>query len=269
MSEFGALFSGRGHGLVLPRSDEEQIDRYVAMHSSERGSVERHPFPRQVDFWAFSIVAALAWDLDPREDPPSRWGKVFIYTSQGILDEDLCSLLAVIAVSKLGSHRSRGGRASANRGSRQPAGGGRLPGRIGQTLRECAAHDPARSRNRARTHPARASATRLRQSRRGSMYEAACFSKRSALHLLAGSRGLLTIPGSPVNLTTVLPQNRQRTAISRTDYSRPIKVALADGLIRPEVSVLDYGCGRGDDVRHLGLRGVRSRGWDPAPLHRR
>ena len=37
MSDFAALFSGRSHGLVLPRSDEEHIVRYVAMHSSERG----------------------------------------------------------------------------------------------------------------------------------------------------------------------------------------------------------------------------------------
>lgn len=66
-----------------------------------------------------------------------------------------------------------------------------------------------------------------------------------------------------MDLASVLPANRQRTAISRTDYSRPIKIALADALIRPEISVLDYGCGRGDDVRHLALRGVRSRGWDP------
>lgn len=102
MSDFAALFSGRGHGLVLPRGDEDQIDRYVAMHSSDRASVERHPFPRQVDFWAFSVLAALIWDLPPREDPPGRWGKVFIYTSQGILDNDVGSLLAVIAVSKLG-----------------------------------------------------------------------------------------------------------------------------------------------------------------------
>lgn len=102
MSDFGALLSARAYGLVLPRSDEAQIDRYVAMHSSQRASAERHPFRRQVDFWAFSIVAALAWDLPPREDPPTRWGKVFIYTSQGILDNDLCSLLAVIAVAKLG-----------------------------------------------------------------------------------------------------------------------------------------------------------------------
>ncbi len=102
MSDFAALFSGRSHGLVLPRSDEEQIARYVAMHSSERASVERRPFRRQVDFWAFSIVAALAWDLDPRDGPHARWGKVFIYTNQGILDNDLCSLLAVVAVAKLG-----------------------------------------------------------------------------------------------------------------------------------------------------------------------
>ncbi len=33
---------------------------------------------------------------------PSRWGKTFIYTSQGILDNDLCSLLAIVAVAKLG-----------------------------------------------------------------------------------------------------------------------------------------------------------------------
>ena len=57
--------------------------------------------------------------------------------------------------------------------------------------------------------------------------------------------------------------NRGKTALSRTDYSRPIKVALADGLIGREVTFLDYGCGRGDDVRHLRLRGVRSWGWDP------
>ena len=52
--------------------------------------------------------------------------------------------------------------------------------------------------------------------------------------------------------------------MSRTDYSRPIKLALADGLIGPEGTVFDFGCGRGDDVRHLGLAGVHAKGWDPA-----
>ena len=70
-----------------------------------------------------------------------------------------------------------------------------------------------------------------------------------------------------MNLAAVLPRNRLKTAISRTDYSRPIKTALADGLIGPTATVFDYGCGLGDDVRYLGLHGVRSWGWDPG--HRR
>ena len=102
MSDFASLFSERSHGLVLPRGDEDRVDRYVAMHSSERAGVERRPFRRQLDFWAFSIVAALAWDLAPRDGPHASWGKVFIYTNQGILDNDLCSLLTVVAVAKLG-----------------------------------------------------------------------------------------------------------------------------------------------------------------------
>jgi len=102
LSDFADLFKVRGHGLVLPRDDEGAINRYVAMHSGERGSAERRPFPRQVDFWAFSIATALALNLEPREGPAGRWGKNFIYTSQGIMDNDLCALLAVIAVAKLG-----------------------------------------------------------------------------------------------------------------------------------------------------------------------
>ena len=102
MSDFADLFKVRGHGLVLPRDDENMINRYVAMHSGERESAERRPFPRQVDFWAFSIATALALNLEPREGPAGRWGKNFIYTSQGIMDSDLCALLAVIAVAKLG-----------------------------------------------------------------------------------------------------------------------------------------------------------------------
>ncbi len=102
MSDFAELFRVRGHGLVLPRNDEDSINRYVAMHSGERESVERRPFPRQVDFWAFCIATALAMKLEPKEGPMGRWGKIFIYTSQGIMDNDLCSLLAVIAIAKLG-----------------------------------------------------------------------------------------------------------------------------------------------------------------------
>ena len=102
MSDFADLFRTKSHGLMLPRSDEEAINRYVAMHSGEGESIEHRPFPRQVDFWAFSIATALALKLKPREGTVGRWGKTFIYTSQGIMDNDLCALLAVIAVAKLG-----------------------------------------------------------------------------------------------------------------------------------------------------------------------
>lgn len=101
-NDFADLFKAKSHALVLPRADEDQINRYVAMHSGERDSAERRPFRRQVDFWAFSIAAALAWRLEPREGPVGRWGKNFIYTGQGIMDDDLCALLAVIAVAKRG-----------------------------------------------------------------------------------------------------------------------------------------------------------------------
>ena len=102
VSDFADILKSRSYGLVLPQEVDDEINRYVAMHSRERESVERRPFRRQVDFWAFSIATALALKLDPREGTVGRWGKTFIYTNQGILDNDLGSLLAVIAVAKLG-----------------------------------------------------------------------------------------------------------------------------------------------------------------------
>jgi DNA phosphorothioation-associated putative methyltransferase len=56
---------------------------------------------------------------------------------------------------------------------------------------------------------------------------------------------------------------RHRTALRRTDLSRPAKCALRDGLITAETSVLDYGCGHGGDVALLGAKGIASSGWDP------
>ena len=75
----------------------------------------------------------------------------------------------------------------------------------------------------------------------------------------------LCAQGRPlVRLPALLSLNRRKTALSRSDYSRPIKLALADGVIGSKATVFDYGCGRGDDVRYLGLHGVQSWGWDPA-----
>lgn len=55
-----------------------------------------------------------------------------------------------------------------------------------------------------------------------------------------------------------------RTAKSRTDVSRPVQVALADGVLRPGRSFFDFGCGRGGDVARLREAGFESEGWDPA-----
>jgi DNA phosphorothioation-associated putative methyltransferase len=55
-----------------------------------------------------------------------------------------------------------------------------------------------------------------------------------------------------------------RTAMTRTGMSRPVAQALQDGLIVAQRSVLDYGCGRGGDVRRLRELGYAVSGWDPA-----
>ena len=55
-----------------------------------------------------------------------------------------------------------------------------------------------------------------------------------------------------------------RTAMSRTDLSRPVQRALEDGVLAAGKSVFDYGCGRGGDVRRLEALGFKTSGWDPA-----
>lgn len=57
---------------------------------------------------------------------------------------------------------------------------------------------------------------------------------------------------------------RHRTALTRHEISRPLRLALNDGLVSPSVSVFDYGCGRGSDVRLLRRREIYCDGWDPA-----
>jgi len=57
---------------------------------------------------------------------------------------------------------------------------------------------------------------------------------------------------------------RHRTALVRTALSRPLTQALIDGVVHREGhTVFDYGCGRGDDLRHLGALGIEASGWDP------
>ncbi|MGW4907714.1 DNA phosphorothioation-associated putative methyltransferase [Streptomyces sp. NPDC004270] len=56
---------------------------------------------------------------------------------------------------------------------------------------------------------------------------------------------------------------RRLTAISRSALSMPARQAVIDQQIGPGVSVLDFGCGRGDDVRSLHHMRLDVTGWDP------
>ncbi len=57
--------------------------------------------------------------------------------------------------------------------------------------------------------------------------------------------------------------HRHRTAMVRHTLSQPMSLAVRHGIVRPGVSVFDYGCGQGDDLRALASAGVEASGWDP------
>lgn len=46
--------------------------------------------------------------------------------------------------------------------------------------------------------------------------------------------------------------------------SRPVQLALSDGILRAERTFFDYGCGKGGDVDRLSRGGFKASGWDPA-----
>ncbi len=56
---------------------------------------------------------------------------------------------------------------------------------------------------------------------------------------------------------------RWKTAIKRNLLSSPVRLAVEQGLINKGDRVLDFGCGRGDDVERLTGMGVEAVGFDP------
>lgn len=56
---------------------------------------------------------------------------------------------------------------------------------------------------------------------------------------------------------------RHLTALSRNSLSAPIQLLLGHGLISSQVTVFDYGCGKGDDLKALTSIGISCSGWDP------
>jgi DNA phosphorothioation-associated putative methyltransferase len=71
---------------------------------------------------------------------------------------------------------------------------------------------------------------------------------------------LATVESLPISHA----QGSGRTAMARTALSRPVALALNDGLIPFGSSFFDYGCGRGGDIQRLKLLGYEATGWDPA-----
>jgi len=59
---------------------------------------------------------------------------------------------------------------------------------------------------------------------------------------------------------------RHRTAIDRNQLSQPMQALARHNYINGEYTILDYGCGKGDDVRELEAHGIDVTGWDP--VHR-
>ena len=56
---------------------------------------------------------------------------------------------------------------------------------------------------------------------------------------------------------------RHKTAIARYQFSKPVQSLIEYGLLKENVSLLDYGCGQGDDVDGLNELGYNALGWDP------
>ena len=55
----------------------------------------------------------------------------------------------------------------------------------------------------------------------------------------------------------------ERTAITRKSISKPLRLLAEKGVLTQDTTLLDFGCGRGDDVRFLVQSGYMCWGWDP------
>ncbi|MBF0232650.1 MAG: DNA phosphorothioation-associated putative methyltransferase [Desulfamplus sp.] len=56
---------------------------------------------------------------------------------------------------------------------------------------------------------------------------------------------------------------RHKTAIARSNFSKPVQTIMEYELLTPDISFFDYGCGQGDDIKALKKMGMDAEGWDP------
>jgi DNA phosphorothioation-associated putative methyltransferase len=57
--------------------------------------------------------------------------------------------------------------------------------------------------------------------------------------------------------------SRHLTALSRSNLSAPMQCLAKHGFLDGSLSVFDYGCGKGDDIRNLSANDIKISGWDP------
>jgi len=57
--------------------------------------------------------------------------------------------------------------------------------------------------------------------------------------------------------------DRHKAAISRNDFSKPMRLALEAELLSQHMTFFDYGCGQGGDLERATTLGYASSGWDP------
>jgi DNA phosphorothioation-associated putative methyltransferase len=68
----------------------------------------------------------------------------------------------------------------------------------------------------------------------------------------------------PQKSTTIA---RHLTALSRCNLSAPMQCLARHGFLDGALSVFDYGCGKGDDIRNLNANNILVSGWDPYYAH--
>jgi len=57
--------------------------------------------------------------------------------------------------------------------------------------------------------------------------------------------------------------SRHLTALSRSNLSAPMQCLARHGYLDGSLTVFDYGCGKGDDIRNLSANDITVSGWDP------
>jgi len=81
---------------------------------------------------------------------------------------------------------------------------------------------------------------------------------------------LIPLPDKPVPQPHLTSFNgdveRHKTAIDRNHLSQPMQALARHNYLNGDFSILDYGCGKGDDLRELEAHGINAIGWDP--VHR-